>query len=45
MVSGFSEFIYPLGESPAGVENARLSGLSSVFPICGRKGGKEEGII
>ena len=45
MGSGFSGFIYPLGEPPAGVKKARLSGLSSVFPLCRRKGEKEGRII
>lgn len=37
MDSDFSDFVYPRAESCAGAKNARLSGLSSVSPLCRQK--------
>ena len=34
MDSDFSDFIFPRSFPPADMEKARLSGLSSVFPLC-----------
>lgn len=45
MDSDFSDFVYPRSFPLAGAKNARLSGLSSVFPLCRQNERKQDDLL